>query len=199
MNDISLTRFLQNTPIRHLVYKMGLWRSQRIVKLIRPYIRGYNIILDIGAGTCIVSEVLRQEGKNIIPSDIENLSFAQDTFPVICNGEFLPFATNQFDLSLLLSVLHHTHYPEKILLEAKRVSKKIVIIEDIYSSLAGKLLTHFADSLFNLEFTEHPHMNLTDEKWKICFDRLGMHLIHSCYNREMVVFSQGIYYLENRS
>ena len=113
--------------------------------------------MDIGSGTCNVCEILSKKGYEITPLDVHDLSFVNNIKPVIYDGNKIPYANNKFDQTLILTVLHHTPNPEKILQEAKRVSKRIIIIENVYSNWLHKYLTYFFDSLLNLEFIGHPH------------------------------------------
>jgi len=68
------------------------------------------------------------------------------------DGKKIPYDDDSFDVALLITVLHHTPHPEKILQEAQRVAKKIVLVEDVYSTVFHKYVTYFFDSLVNFEF-----------------------------------------------
>jgi len=80
------------------------------------------------------------------------------------------------------------------LLEAKRVSKKIIIIEEIYTNIFNKYLTYFIDSLLNLEFIGHPHTNKTDKEWKLLFGQLGLKLTDAKYSRTFLVKTRQVIY-----
>ena len=167
-----------------------------MVKKIQSFLDKKDLILDIGSGTCNVCEILSNKGYKITPLDVQNLSFVNNMKPVIYDGNKIPFNDNRFDKSLILTVLHHTPEPEKILYEAKRVSKKIIIIEDIYVNWLHKYVTYFFDSLLNLEFAGHPHTNKDDKQWKKTFEKLGLKLIDVKYNYSLLVFKHATYYLE---
>ncbi|PIR66316.1 MAG: SAM-dependent methyltransferase [Parcubacteria group bacterium CG10_big_fil_rev_8_21_14_0_10_36_14] len=192
-----LIQFLQkNKFFRKIIYKAGDIRARDMVKKIQSFLDKKDLILDIGSGTCNVCEILSNKGYKITPLDVQNLSFVNNMKPVIYDGNKIPFNDNRFDKSLILTVLHHTPEPEKILYEAKRVSKKIIIIEDIYVNWLHKYVTYFFDSLLNLEFAGHPHTNKDDKQWKKTFEKLGLKLIDVKYNYSLLVFKHATYYLE---
>lgn len=192
-----LIQFLQkNKFFRKIIYAAGNARAKDLVNRIQFYLKDNDSILDIGSGPCNVCEILLNKCCNITPLDIQNLSFVNNLKPVIYDGSKIPFNDNKFDKSLILTVLHHTSEPEKILREAKRVSKKIIIIEDIYANGLHKYLTYFFDSLLNLEFMGHPHTNKSDEQWKKTFEKIGLKLIDVKYNHSFLFFKHATYYLE---
>ena len=186
----------RNKFLRKIVYKIGKSRAKDMVNKIKLFIKLNDSILDIGSGTCNICEVLLNKGYNLTPLDIQDLSFVNNIKPIIYDGTKIPFKDNEFDKSLILTVLHHTPEPEKILNEAKRVSKRIIVTEDIYSNKIHKYLTYFFDSLLNLEFTGHPHTNKSNKEWKKTFEKLGLKLLAAKYSTSFIVFRHATYYLE---
>lgn len=192
-----LIQFLQKDKFfRKIIYKAGDARARDMVKRIQSFLNKNDLILDIGSGSCNVCEILSNKGYKITPLDVQNLSFVNNMKPVIYDGNKIPFNDDKFDKSLILTVLHHTPDPEKILHEAKRVSKRIIIIEDIYVNWLHKYITYFFDSLLNLEFAGHPHTNKDDKQWKKTFEKIGLKLIDVKYNYSFLVFKHATYYLE---
>jgi ubiquinone/menaquinone biosynthesis C-methylase UbiE len=192
-----LIRFLQkNKFFRRIIYKIGKARAQDKIDKIESYLNKNDTILDIGSGTCNICEILSKKGYKITPLDVQDLSFVNNIKPIIYDGNKIPHDNNKFDKALILTVLHHTSNPEKILREAKRVSKRIVTIEDVYSNRINKYVTYFFDSLLNLEFMGHPHTNKSDGQWKKTFEKLGLKLVDAKYHHSFLVFKHAIYYLE---
>lgn len=195
-----LVQFLQrNKFFRKIIYKIGDLRAHQIFAYIQPFLNKKDQILDIGSGTCNVYEVLSDKGYKVVPLDVQNLSFVDHIDPIIYDGDKIPFNDNKFDKSLILTVLHHTPEPEKIIKEAKRVSKSIIIMEDIYTSWFHKYLTYFFDSLVNLEFIGHPHTNKSDAEWKKVFKKLDLKLVNTEYINSFIFIKQVVYYLEKTS
>ncbi|MFH0890255.1 MAG: class I SAM-dependent methyltransferase [Candidatus Aenigmatarchaeota archaeon] len=156
-------------------------RSMYLTKLIEPNLNKNDTIIDVGSGACCLNEILAEHGYKATPLDVKNLSLVKNIKPIIYDGKKMPFGANEFDVALLITMLHHTKYPEKIIKEAKRVAGRIIIIEDIYTGNAHKKLTWFLDSLFNFEFAGHPHTNKTDKEWQDTFKRMGLKLTDVAY------------------
>lgn len=169
----------KNKYAKALVHEVGKHRARVMVKRILPFLNKNKAILDLGCGRGIISETLLKEGLKVTPLDVQDLSFVERVRPVIYDGEKIPFDADAFDVSLLITVLHHTPEPEKIIIEAQRVSKRMVIIEDVYVNWIHRQITYFVDGLLNLQFKGQPHSNKSDEQWKETFKELGLQLKHS--------------------
>jgi len=185
----------RNTLFRSLIYKSLTKRAKDIICLFKPSLKQGDRLLDIGAGTCTINELLR-DNFSITSIDVKNLSFVKKIKPILYDGKKIPFEADTFDVALLLSVLHHTPYPKELLLEAKRVSRTIILYEDIYSNRIHKYLSFFFDSLFNLEFKGHPHSNKSDGEWKDTFKNMGLKLTDAKYSSSFLVFRNATYFLE---
>lgn len=107
----------------------------------------------------------------------------------------IPLREGECDTSLVLAVLHHTSEPEEILREAKRVSKRIIVTEDIFEGRLQRYLTYIMDCITNAE-TNLPHTNRTDKEWKRTFKKLGLTLVGVRYEKFFLIFSQAVYCLE---
>ncbi|MFW3146894.1 MAG: class I SAM-dependent methyltransferase [Thermoplasmatota archaeon] len=184
--------------IKKISYRF--WKKDSIRKLswIRNNIHSYDKVLDLGCGPCWVTFFLRSEGIDTTPVDIRNNSVVGDIEPIIYNGKRLPFEDDEFDTTLLLTVLHHVSDPAALLQEAKRVSKRIIIVEDIHSNAIQKILVEALDALLNLEFLGHPHSNLRDDQWKEVFHQMDLLLREKQYHSMSGLFKQAVYVLDKR-
>lgn len=186
---------IKNKFFRKLTYTLGRTRSKSLVNQITQLIKNDETILDIGAGLCNVTELLKEKGFSIVALDIEDLSIVKTIIPTLYNGESIPFKNNSYDVALISTVLHHTKNQIEILKEAKRVTKKIIVIEDIYSGTLHRYITYFIDSLLNLEFLNHPHSNLSDEEWKLLFNKLDLKIISTHYSSSFIFLKHATYLL----
>jgi len=186
----------KNIISKIIIYNAGKNRAENMVNIFKPFLNKKDKIIDIGAGVCNICEVLQKNKYRVIPIDVTNLSFIKNIKPLIYDGKKIPFKANTFDKALILTVLHHVRHPEKIIQEAKRVAKEIIIVEDIYSNWFHKYLTYFFDSLLNLEFIGHPHSNKSDREWQKTFKKLGLKLIDVKYNQSFLIFKHATYYLK---
>ena len=181
---------------KDIIYRILKSRARDLTKMVLPYLSKGEFILDIGPASCTVTEALIDQGLHVFPLDVENYSIVDTVLPTLYDGDRMPFRDNQFDTSLILFVLHHTPDPARVLAEAKRVSKKIIILEDIVTSPAHKSLTAALDSLINLEFYDQPHTNKSDKEWCDVFEKLGLKLLTQEYMSSTVIMRHALYFLE---
>ncbi len=181
---------------KDIIYRILKARAKDLAGMVSPYLKKDELILDIGPASCTVTEALIDQGLRVFPLDVENFSIVDKVLPTLYDGDSMPFKDDQFDTSLILFVLHHTPDPAKVLAEAKRVSKKIIILEDIVTSPAHKSLTAVLDSLMNLEFYDQPHTNKSDKEWRTVFENLGLKLLTQEYMSSTIIMRHALYFLE---
>lgn len=180
----------------NLIERKDLPRTTNIIEKIEPYLNDKEKIIDIGAGNCTVSNKLIKMGYNVLPVDIKDLSIYSNLRPVIYNGSKLPFEESSFDVSLLITTLHHTNNPEQLLKEAVRVSKKLVIMEDTYKNTIQKYLTYLMDNFTNHQFLGLPHTNKSEEEWEDLFYNLGLKVKAKYTHNFWKFFTSTTYYLK---
>lgn len=192
-----MVQFLRSHSLsRNLIYKLGEPRGRFFIKHLEPYLSPADSIVDIGAGIGNISAQLGKKGYHVLALDIEDLSFTSGVNPILYNGRKMPFKNKEFDVSIIITVLHHVKTPEAVISEARRVSSKIIIIEDIYFNVLHKYLTFLLDSMLNLEFRNHPHSNKNDANWKRLFKKMGLKLSDTKYDRSFLLFKHVVYVLE---
>lgn len=182
--------------MKRFLYRFWRSDSKRKVSWIRTYLHKTDKVLDLGAGPCWVTSLLREEQFNVIPLDIEDLSIIDGIGSNVYDGRNIPYSDNEFDVALILTVLHHVKDPINLLKEVKRVSRRTVIIEDIYSNKVQMVIVKFLDSILNFEFKDHPHNNRNDKEWKTLFKDMRFTLKDTQYHKMMGIFTQSVYLLE---
>ncbi len=187
---------VKNRMLRSIIRTAGCGRANDIFRKIGSFLSREEKILDIGAGTCSVTELLREREFNVTPVDIKNLSAVDDIVPVIYDGDTLPFPNNSFDAALLLDVLHHARDPQRVLRESARVAPKIIVIENVHRGKLQKFLTVAMDRLTNLDFGSLNHKS--DEGWKDIFSKLGLVLKEEHCSRFWLFFLSKMYLLRRR-
>ena len=181
------------------LYGLARWRVGEKINELRAHLKSSQTILDIGSGSGVLCDRLRSRGYRVTALDVRNLSFIDSSRPVVYDGSRMPFKDLSFDVALLITILHHTPSPEGVLVEAKRVCKQLIVIEEVYSNSLEKYLTYFIDSLFNAEFFGHPHTNKTDAEWRELFDRRGFRVVHVSYSRSILFLRRVTYVLEQEA
>lgn len=171
-------------------------RARKKYQLLAPMLNQSESIVDIGCGNGGLSKLLLNQGYKVQGADIIDNSYYDDVQPIIFNGKQLPVENRSFDTALIITVLHHTTYQKELLLEAQRVAKRVIVMEDVYSHEWGKRITHFTDSLVNLEFKGHPHTNRTRKGWMEFFKELNYTVHQSIDTRTLGYFRQVVYDLQ---
>lgn len=134
---MTLTTFFADSA-RIVAHGLGLARQHdALVRekygAIRDYYRGP--VLDFGAGTCHFSMFLRQEGHQVVPVDVVNLSRHADAGLQLFDGRILPFSSGAFQTAVAHFVLHHIQHQEVAFRELIRVTNGVLVIgEDVVDS-----------------------------------------------------------------
>lgn len=152
-------------------------------------------LLDVGSGPGFVGAALREQGWEVAAIDVADGSWAGGIRPLLFDGRTIPFPDDSFDEALLSTVLHHARDPLRLLVEARRVARRLTVVEDLYTGEMQRRWTMFVCSLTNLEFRGHPHGNRTDAEWRGLFARLGLRLLDSSYF-PFGLLGLGVYHLE---
>lgn len=197
MASTSFIEFVKHNPfLRNIVYSRAKERSYWKLSRIEPFLKKGDKILDIGSGACSLAELLAEKGFLVTALDVRDQSFVKNIKPVVYDGSHIPFEDNKFDVSLLIRVLHHIRNPSVVLKEAKRVSRRVVIIEEIYEGSLQKYLTFLMDQLTNFEILGNPHSNKTDKEWKKLFVKLKLKLKDAKVEPLYKIFKSVTYHLE---
>lgn len=183
---------------RALVHGLGAGRAGEIVADVAPHLAAGQRILDVGAGSCLVAARLRARGLDVTAADVHDASCEPSVVPILIDGVSLPFDDDAFDVALLITVLHHTHDPDRVLAEASRVARRLVVQEDVHRTRRQKLATMAMDSVVNLEFVGHPHSNRSDDEWRASFAALELDVSFASFKRFWRVFESATYVLERR-
>lgn len=160
---INLHRLIHNKLIHsHRIKILELYIYRLLPKDIKT-------ILDIGCGDGLIDYLLEQKLPKIKIQGLEILK--RNKCLISCkhfDGKRVPYADNSFDLCMLIDVLHHTSDINLLLKEAKRVSKKYILIKDhIYINIIELLTLKFMDWVGNKPYGVKLVYNYQNEEgWK---------------------------------
>jgi len=152
-------------------------------------------IIDLGAGTCLFTKFLKDKGYNVKPVDIKDRSYYRNIKVYIYDGGHLPFKDNEFDVCILKSVLHHMPNPEVVLAEAVRVSRKLIIYENVVTNIFQRHYTYLIDCIMNKELIE-PHTNKTDKEWRLLFKKFRLDLVNVIDEKAWLFLQNKMYFLK---
>jgi len=181
---------LESGVLIHLQRWWALRRAQVKVQRLLPLLNEDERILEVGSGNGALTRSLRSAGHKVTPLDIGSGSIFSDVQPLVYDGESFPFKDKQFGTCQLITMLHHTQDPERLIAEAVRVADRIIIMEDVFTTAWQRKLTYLTDSLVNCEFHDHPHTNRTQQEWLDTFGRLGLKVEHFEQYRFLGLFRQ---------
>ena len=113
------------------------------VELVEPYISAEDHILDLGCGTGGFSFLLSKMCSQLVAVDIVeefviateellNSNKLQNTTVLLQDGDSIPAVNNQFDVVVLVDVIHHLANPKFVLKEIERVLRpggKLIVFE----------------------------------------------------------------------
>lgn len=148
-------------------------RAGIIAESYRHWVKQGQHVLDVGCGNGVVSQflkdalILRLHGTDILDYRKTDIPFTQ-----MREGHKLPFLDSSFDCVMFNDVLHHTDDIESLILEGKRVAKRILIFEDKKSWLLS-----IVDIVLNYFYSPKMPCPLnfkTSEEWHLLFLKLGL-------------------------
>lgn len=155
-------------------------------------------ILSLGCGTCLLDECAILQGYNVLSMDIYDGSLTDLVIPIVYDGKRIPVENKTSDVTLLLSVLHHVKHQNELLKEVKRVSKKVIIQEDLGSGKIRNKLYSIFDNLINLDFSIQGNNYHSLDEWKDIFKRNGFNLKKVYTKKGFFFINQAIFVLETK-
>ncbi len=187
-----------NKIISNWVVRLHQKKANYLYELIESFLNKNAKILDLGTGSGELAKKLVDEGYMVTPVDVVDKVKVSGLSVTVYDGKHLPFKDKEFEKTLLITVLHHVPEYKELLSEVARVSKEVIIVEDVYENTWDKWNIRFWDSVLNLEFFGHPHNNRNDEGWKTIFEGLEWKILGEKKGsiREIVyAFKQKAYWL----
>lgn len=188
-----------NKAVRGWVAKLHKKKAEYLFNLIGSFLKKNGKIMDLGCGSGVFTKRLFDEGFKVTPVDVVAKLKIEGIQEIIYDGKHLPFVDKAFDQVLLITVLHHVPHYQELLTEVARVTREIVIVEDVYKNGWEKFWICVWDSILNLEFFGHPHNNRSDKEWRAIFEKMGFGIKESKNGmiREIIYgFRQKAYWLQ---
>ena len=132
--------------------KVIAWALRRRAKTkfdaVRPYLRPGDRVLDLGAGEGFVGELVAEAGFEVMLAEVDDRNRTALEM-ITYDGESLPLDDDAFDVAIIAYTLHHARRPDKVLAEAARVARRLVILETVYEREWDRRLVTFLDHSAN--------------------------------------------------
>ncbi len=138
-------------------------------------------LLDLGCGEGYVGHVLSRRGHEVTLADVVDFRDAKIPLPFVpYDGRRLPFHDDAFDAVVLYFVLHHAEDADRVLAEALRVGRRVIVVESVHRGEAGRRILWRLDTLANrlrgsgAIASQEPHLVFrTAHSWRETATRLG--------------------------
>jgi SAM-dependent methyltransferase len=134
-------------------------------------------VLDIGCGSGTLAKTIMQLRPDVTIEGIDVLVRPNTDIPVTeFDGKIIPMADGQFDVALIVDVLHHTDDPTALMAEARRVAKHGFVVKDHFRDgfLANATL-RFMDWVGNAAHgVRLPYNYLSKAEWQRSWSKLGL-------------------------
>jgi SAM-dependent methyltransferase len=134
-------------------------------------------VLDVGCGDGSLAADLVAARPDITIRGLDVLLRQQTAIPVtLFDGERIPFEDASHDAVMFVDVLHHTKDPSILLREARRVSRRWIVIKDHFRDglLANETL-RFMDWVGNARYgVTLPYNYWSSAQWREGFGRLEL-------------------------
>ena len=126
-------------------------------------------ILDIGCGTGILYEVLKEEhyigtyvGTDLSPDMLEVGRKRYNGIDLrVMDCENMEFPSRSFDVVFMRSVLHHVPHPANAVKEMKRVARKTIIIAEPARNIIPSLPRYLSKKLTSHFDEDHTHYSVS--------------------------------------
>ena len=163
--------------------------ARQTLRCLTPDVRAHDRVLDLGCGTGFVGALMQSElGCSVVGCDVVPMNVALDEFHLY-DGEQVPFPSYAFDVTVLAYVLHHVPDPLALLREARRLSRRaVIVVEDTPRCWAdrawGRLHVHGFNGTYGL-----PHGRVrADGEWRSLFAAAGLSLMRTHEMRRLERF-----------
>lgn len=172
-----LQRTVLDALVRYVAHPALEKRAEGMTRLFENLIPARSRILDLGGGWGFYAEPLRSRGHDHLVLDVVKPGY-QKAPVVLYEGSVIPFPDQSFDVTLLVTMLHHVPDPWALFREVRRVTRgRVMVVEDLYHHPLGRFWTVIRDRILNMEFLDHPHQFRKHGEWVEFFKEQGFSVI----------------------
>ncbi|MGH8612100.1 MAG: class I SAM-dependent methyltransferase [Gammaproteobacteria bacterium] len=134
-------------------------------------------VLDVGCGDGTIDSLMLESRPDISIRGVDVLVRPETRVPVSqFDGKVIPYEDGSFDAVLFIDVLHHTQDPYSLLVEARRVSRGVIVLKDhtkdgLLAGPALRFMDWFGNSPHGVAL---PYNYWTEAQWLDSFNKLGL-------------------------
>jgi SAM-dependent methyltransferase len=152
-------------------------RVDRLSDAVAARLPPHATVLDIGCGDGSIAYAILERRPDLSITGVDVLLRTVTRIPVIeYDGANLPFPDDSFEAVCLVDVIHHTDDPQRLLGEAARVSRDLILIKDhVAEGFLAKPTLKLMDWIGNARHgVRLPYNYLTSADWHQHFGRTGL-------------------------
>jgi len=138
-------------------------------------------VIDIGCGDGLLVRAILERRPDLCIQGVDVLARASAAIPVKkFDGLHLPCANNSIDVAMFIDVLHHCDDPTNLLRDAKRVTRKAILIKDHFSKgFFDDLRLSIMDKIGNARHgVSLQCVYFNKLAWLNIFDRIGFNITY---------------------
>lgn len=172
--------FNANTIIDKLLARRNAIKTKKLVSFCtRSFLTGADLsILDLGCGSGLFAKALQQLPNVSLVCGVDVIDYCKTDIPFkqYSEGSTIPCEDNSFDITFIVEVLHHSDNAIHLLTEARRVTKKsIIVFEDVVTSKLRLRFMRMFDILMNMRHGVNTPLNFrAEDEWLKIFSQLQL-------------------------
>lgn len=128
----SAQRAVQDWLGKTCALKMLNHRAEEITTVFEEYIAPGSKVLDLGAAYAFYDKPITARGHTYTGLDVYRPSWGMADI-MVYDGKKIPFPDQYFDVTILVTVLHHVDDIDALMKDVWRVTKgRVIVVEDVY-------------------------------------------------------------------
>ncbi len=141
---------------------------------------GARTVLDVGSGDGLLASRIRSYRPGLEITGVDIVPRREAFIPVtLFDGYTLPFDDRSFDTVLFVDVLHHATHQRRLLSEARRVAREVVVVKDhLQESRLDRATLRAMDWVGNRHNdVPLPYDYWSADRWRRTFDEVHLDVI----------------------
>jgi SAM-dependent methyltransferase len=153
-------------------------RIETLARAIADVLPSNTTVLDVGSGDGRLARRVMDLRRDVRITGVDVLVRPGSFIPIAAfDGDHLPYGDGEFDVVLLVDVVHHARHQMLLLRETARVARRAVVIKDhTVEGVLARPTLRMMDWVGNARHgVDLPYAYWTRDEWDRAFGELGLH------------------------